>query len=36
VDRLLLVNLIWFFGWVLAVAALFLLALRLPLQMRLT
>jgi ABC-type uncharacterized transport system len=36
VDRLLLVNLSWFLGWVLAVAALFLLALRLPLQTRLT
>jgi hypothetical protein len=35
VDRLQLVNLIWFLGWLVAVAALFAFALRLPLQTRL-
>jgi ABC-type uncharacterized transport system len=35
VDRLQLVNLIWFLGWLVAVAGLFAFALRLPLQTRL-
>jgi gliding motility-associatede transport system auxiliary component len=35
VDRQLLGNLIWFLGWLVAVGALFVLALRLPLQTRL-
>ena len=34
-DRQLLGNLIWFLGWLIAVGALFVLALRLPLQTRL-
>jgi hypothetical protein len=36
VDRLQLVNLVWFLGWLIAVAGLFAFALRLPLQTRLS
>ncbi|MGH6905602.1 MAG: hypothetical protein ACREIR_23020, partial [Geminicoccaceae bacterium] len=34
-DRLQLVNLVWFLGWLVAIAGLFAFALRLPLQTRL-
>jgi gliding motility-associatede transport system auxiliary component len=36
VDRLQLVNLVWFLGWLVAVAGLFAFALHLPLQTRLS